>query len=152
MMVLGLAAPVSAGDGDPIHLLHMSCPADPTPQGDPADVAALYTNTTADDVDGWSYGVSHDPSAVTLDDAVHGSDTLTAKCGEEPDFLSFPGVGIQAGLKDHPGELQRPAGLSELALALEELEAPGTLGDGVGVAGHQVFHTDGTDAIAVERQ
>ena len=50
------------------------------------DQVAVLDNNVASDVAGWSYGVCHDISILTLTDVVDGSTTEIVKNGSAPDF------------------------------------------------------------------
>ncbi len=57
--------------------------------GDFVDVVVSYDNSTAEGVRGWSYGVAHDSSDVTLIDAVGGSALDSLNGGAGPDFKAI---------------------------------------------------------------
>jgi len=113
-------------------------------------VSVLLDNDT--DVQGWSFGICHDPAVLEIDDFQDGATTLTVKAGGPPDFNSKtlvtggvtvgvvidffgvatlpPGVGAELFLIDYstaPGVTQPPAGSPDLTtqiLPCDTLGAP----------------------------
>ncbi len=83
-LVLFLSASVEAQD----FTLRVTGPAE-TPIGSTFDAPVLLDNVGSADVQGWSFGICHDITALTFVDAVEGSTTLTVNGGALPGFLQL---------------------------------------------------------------